>query len=353
MSSGSGEAPIKAGGGAAPIKTGGGEPVKAGGGEALICAEHLTKDFKMGKDTLRAVDGVCFELRRGETLGLVGESGCGKSTLGRLLVRLYRPTSGKMLYKGKSVAELGRRESFEYTKEVQMIFQQPYASLNPRMTIGETIKEGMRIHRLGGAREMDEKVGGLLSMVGLNAEHAGRFPYEFSGGMRQRAGIARALAVNPEFVVCDEPISALDASIQAQIINLLKRLQSELGLTYLFIAHDLSTVRYISDRIGVMYLGSIVEVADAEELNISPLHPYTQALISAVPIPDPARENERARIMLEGDVPSPINFGAGCKFAGRCKFAAGRCREEAPALRRLPGGHEIACHRAEDINALE
>ncbi|MDR1059703.1 MAG: ABC transporter ATP-binding protein, partial [Clostridiales bacterium] len=217
-------------------------------------------------------------------------------------------------------------------------------------TIGEIIKEGMRIHRLGGAKEMDEKVGGFLNMVGLNAEHASRFPYEFSGGMRQRAGIARALAVNPEFVVCDEPISALDVSIQAQIINLLKKLQSELNLTYLFIAHDLSTVRYISDRIGVMYLGSIVEAADAEELGINPLHPYTQALISAVPIPDPARENERARIMLEGDVPSPINFGAGCKFAGRCKFAAGMCREEAPALRRLPGGHEIACHRVEEIN---
>jgi oligopeptide transport system ATP-binding protein len=322
-------------------------------GEVFINTEHLTRDFKIGKDTLRAVDDVSFELTRGETFGLVGESGCGKSTLGRLLVRLYRPTSGKILYKGKSVADLSKRESFEYTKEVQMIFQQPYASLNPRMTIGEIIKEGMRIHRLGSAKEMNEKVNELLNMVGLNAEHANRFPYEFSGGMRQRAGIARALAVNPEFVVCDEPISALDVSIQAQIINLLKKLQSELNLTYLFIAHDLSTVRYISDHIGVMYLGSIVEVANAEELNINPLHPYTQALISAVPIPDPARENERVRITLEGDVPSPINFGAGCKFAGRCKFANDKCREEAPALRELPSGHAIACHRMEEINMVE
>lgn len=321
--------------------------------EVLFDIQHLKKSFKVERGTLKAVDDVSLQIRKGETFGLVGESGCGKSTLGRLLVRLYKTTDGKILYKGKSIADYNRKDSKTFTKQVQMIFQQPYASLNPRMTIGEIIKEGMKIHHLGSQQDMDDKMRELLEMVGLNADHAKRFPYEFSGGQRQRTGIARALAVNPEFVICDEPISALDVSIQAQIINLLKRLQTELNLTYLFIAHDLSMVRYISDRVGVMYLGSLVEVAAAEELYLSPLHPYTQALISAVPKPDPVEENERSRIVLEGDVPSPINFQQGCKFAGRCKYVTDRCREETPVLRELSNDHMIACHQVEELHYFE
>lgn len=321
--------------------------------EVLFDIQHLKKSFKVERGTLKAVDDVSLQIRKGETFGLVGESGCGKSTLGRLLVRLYKTTDGNILYKGKSIADYNRKDSKTFTKQVQMIFQQPYASLNPRMTIGEIIKEGMKIHHLGSQQDMDDRMHELLEMVGLNADHAKRFPYEFSGGQRQRTGIARALAVNPEFVICDEPISALDVSIQAQIINLLKRLQTELNLTYLFIAHDLSMVRYISDRVGVMYLGSLVEVAAAEELYLSPLHPYTQALISAVPKPDPVEENERSRIVLEGDVPSPINFQQGCKFAGRCKYVTDRCREETPVLRELPNDHLIACHQVEELHYFE
>ena len=321
--------------------------------EVLFDIQHLKKSFKVERGTLKAVDDVSLQIRKGETFGLVGESGCGKSTLGRLLVRLYKTTDGNILYKGKSIADFNRKDSKTFTKQVQMIFQQPYASLNPRMTIGEIIKEGMKIHHLGSPQDMDDRMRELLEMVGLNADHAKRFPYEFSGGQRQRTGIARALAVNPEFVICDEPISALDVSIQAQIINLLKRLQTELNLTYLFIAHDLSMVRYISDRVGVMYLGSIVEVAAAEELYLSPLHPYTQALISAVPKPDPVEENERSRIVLEGDVPSPINFQQGCKFAGRCKYVTDRCREETPVLRELSNDHMIACHQVEELHYFE
>ena len=321
--------------------------------EVLFDIQHLKKSFKVERGTLKAVDDVSLQIRKGETFGLVGESGCGKSTLGRLLVRLYKTTDGNILYKGKSIADFNRKDSKTFTKQVQMIFQQPYASLNPRMTIGEIIKEGMKIHHLGSPQDMDDRMRELLEMVGLNADHAKRFPYEFSGGQRQRTGIARALAVNPEFVICDEPISALDVSIQAQIINLLKRLQTELNLTYLFIAHDLSMVRYISDRVGVMYLGSLVEVAAAEELYLSPLHPYTQALISAVPKPDPVEENERSRIVLEGDVPSPINFQQGCKFAGRCKYVTDRCREETPVLRELSNDHMIACHQVEELHYFE
>ncbi len=321
--------------------------------EVLFDIQHLKKSFKVEKGTLKAVDDVSLQIRKGETFGLVGESGCGKSTLGRLLVRLYKTTDGNILYKGKSIADFNRKDSKTFTKQVQMIFQQPYASLNPRMTIGEIIKEGMKIHHLGSPQDMDDRMRELLEMVGLNADHAKRFPYEFSGGQRQRTGIARALAVNPEFVICDEPISALDVSIQAQIINLLKKLQTELNLTYLFIAHDLSMVRYISDRVGVMYLGSLVEVAAAEELYLSPLHPYTQALISAVPKPDPVEENERSRIVLDGDVPSPINFQQGCKFAGRCKYVTDRCREETPVLRELSNDHMIACHQVEELHYFE
>jgi oligopeptide transport system ATP-binding protein len=321
--------------------------------EALFDVRHLKKNFKVGKDTLTAVDDVSFQIRKGETFGLVGESGCGKSTLGRLLVRLYKPTEGQILYKEKSIADLNKKDAIVFAREVQMIFQSPYASLNPRMTIGEIIKEGMKIHHLGSPQDMENRVHELLEMVGLNADHAKRFPYEFSGGQRQRTGIARALAVDPELVICDEPISALDVSIQSQIINLLKRLQTELNLTYLFIAHDLSVVRYISDRVGVMYLGALVEVAEAEELYLNPLHPYTQALLSAVPIPDPAEESERSRIVLEGDVPSPIDFRGGCKFAGRCKYAEDKCREATPELRELPNGHMIACCRVDELHWSE
>ncbi|MGN0324955.1 MAG: ABC transporter ATP-binding protein [Lachnospiraceae bacterium] len=321
--------------------------------EILFDIQHLKKSFQVEGGELKAVDDVTFQIRKGEIFGLVGESGCGKSTLGRLLVRLYQPNSGEILYKGKSVLHLNRKDAKAYTKQVQMIFQQPYASLDPRMTIGEIIKEGMKIHHLGTPKEMDERVYELLDMVGLNPEHAKRFPYEFSGGQRQRTGIARALAVNPEFVVCDEPISALDVSIQAQIINLLKDLQSKLQLTFLFIAHDLSMVRYISDRVGVMYLGSLVELAPSEELYVNPLHPYTQALISAVPKPDPVQENERTRIVLEGDVPSPVDTPKGCRFAGRCKYATDRCRQERPEFRKISENHMIACHRVEELNCFE
>jgi oligopeptide transport system ATP-binding protein len=321
--------------------------------EVLFEIDHLEKQFKVSGGTLKAVDDVSFQIKKGETFGLVGESGCGKSTLGRLLVRLYEPTGGDIRFQGKSIRGLGRKEAKDYTFNVQMIFQESYASLNPRMTIGDIIKEGMRIHHMGSAQEMDDRMYELLDLVGLNQEHAQRFPYEFSGGQRQRAGIARALAVNPQFLVCDEPISALDVSIQAQIINLLKRLQKELNLTYLFIAHDLSAVRYVSDRVGVMYLGSLMEVADAEELYLNPLHPYTQALISAIPKPDPDEENSRTRIVLEGDVPSPIDVPKGCKFAGRCPHATEACRQETPKLRTLGKNHQVACLRAEEFFHFE
>lgn len=321
--------------------------------EVLFDIQHLQKQFKVSGGTLKAVDDVTFQIRKGETFGLVGESGCGKSTLGRLLVRLYAPTGGDIQYKGTSILGLRRKEAKDYAYQVQMIFQESYASLNPRMTIGDIIKEGMKIHHMGTPAEMDARMYELLDLVGLNHEHAQRFPYEFSGGQRQRAGIARALAVNPEFLVCDEPISALDVSIQAQIINLLKRLQKELSLTYLFIAHDLSAVRYVSDRVGVMYLGSLVEVADAEELYLNPLHPYTQALLSAIPKPDPDEENHRDRVVLTGDVPSPIDAPLGCKFASRCKYATDACRAERPKLRQLGHDHLVACLRADEFFHFE
>lgn len=319
-------------------------------GEVLFDIRHLKKSFQVADGELKAVNDVTFQIKKGEIFGLVGESGCGKSTLGRTLVRLYNPNGGEALYKGKSIANLKRKEAKSYTREVQMIFQQPYASLDPRMTIGDIIKEGMKIHHMGTKEQMDERMYQLMDLVGMNPEHERRFPYEFSGGQRQRAGIARALAVDPEFIVCDEPISALDVSIQAQIINLLKRLQGELGLTLLFIAHDLSMVRYISDRVGVMYLGSMVEIAEAEELYVNPLHPYTQALISAAPTPDPLEENVRERIVLEGDVPSPIDCPKGCPFAGRCHYATEKCKNEKPVLKEFPGGHQVACHRAEELH---
>ncbi|MBQ8935351.1 MAG: ABC transporter ATP-binding protein [Oscillospiraceae bacterium] len=317
--------------------------------EVLFDVKHLHKYFPVDGKALKAVDDVSFQIRRGETFGLVGESGCGKSTLGRVLARIYQPTDGEVTYKGKSIAGLNRKEAKNYAFHVQMIFQDPYASLNPRMTIADIIKEGMRIHHIGTEQEINDRMYQLLDLVGLNHEHAQRFPYEFSGGQRQRVGIARALAIDPEFIVCDEPISALDVSIQAQVINLLKKLQNKLGLTYLFIAHDLSMVRYISDRVGVMYLGSLVEVADAEELYLNPLHPYTQALLSAILEPDLDQKSRQERIVLEGDVPSPIHVPPGCKFAGRCKYATDACRQGIPQLQDLGNGHQVACFRSKEL----
>lgn len=321
--------------------------------EALLQLVHLKKNFPVSGGALKAVDDVSLTIYRGETFGLVGESGCGKSTLGRLLVRIYEPSEGDIRYQGKSVVKLKRKEAKDYTFHAQMIFQESYSSLNPRLTIGDSIKEGMRIHHMGTEEEMNQRMLELLEQVGLNQEHASRFPYEFSGGQRQRTGIARALAVNPEFVVCDEPISALDVSIQAQIMNLMKRLQKERGLTYLFISHDLSAVRYMSDRIGVMYLGSLVEIADAEELYINPVHPYTQALLSAILKPDPDLEKSQERIMLSGDVPSPINVGPGCKFASRCKYATEQCRTQTPQLVHFSARHAVACIRAQELSHFE
>lgn len=317
--------------------------------EILFEVQNLCKYFDVDGKQLKAVDGISFQVKKGETFGLVGESGCGKSTLGRTLVRVYEPTSGTVTYKGKSISNLKGKAVKEYTSSVQMIFQDPYASLDPRMTIGDIIKEGMKIHRIGSEQERTKRMYELLSLVGLNREHAQRFPYEFSGGQRQRAGIARALALNPEFIVCDEPVSALDVSIQAQIINLLKKLQKDLDLSYLFIAHDLSIVRYVSDRVGVMYLGSLIEVAKAEELYLNPIHPYTKGLIATIPVPDPHEENQREQELLEGDVPSPIGIGEGCKFAGRCKYATEECERKTPKLEEVGGDHQVACHRMDAL----
>lgn len=314
----------------------------------LIEIKELKKHFKLeGSQILKAVDGVTFDIYEGETLGVVGESGCGKTTLGRTLTVLYNKTSGEILYKGKNVNEISTKE---FTKKVQMIFQDPQASLNPRMTVGDIIAEGLDIHKLYKNRvERDEKVYSLIEKVGLNREHTNRFPHEFSGGQRQRIGIARALAINPEFIVCDEPISALDVSIQAQVVNLLKKLQNETGLTFMFIAHDLSMVKYISDRVAVMYLGDIVELAESDELYENPLHPYTMALMSAVPIADPEKEISKNRIKLTGDLPSPINPPEGCKFSTRCIYVQEKCRQERPKLREIQEKHFTACHFAEEI----
>ena len=317
--------------------------------EALLEVRNLTKSFGSGPETLWALDGVSFTIRRGETFGLVGESGCGKTTCGRTIVRLYEPDSGEILYRGKPISGQNRKEQKAYAGAVQMIFQDPYASLNPRMTIGDIIKEGMRIHRKGTEQHINDRMLELLGLVGLNREHASRFPYEFSGGQRQRAGIARALAVDPEFIVCDEPISALDVSIQAQIVNLLRQLQKELELTYLFIAHDLSMVRYISDRVGVMYLGHLVETASAEELYNVPVHPYTRALLSAIPDPVPSDRPICENSILQGDVPSPIGRSRGCRFAERCPYASDRCRNEQPAVEEIGPGHTVACLRWREL----
>ena len=293
--------------------------------------EDLCKYFPAGKKkVVKAVDGINLKIRKGETIGLVGESGCGKTTCGRTIIKLYEPTKGKILFEGKDVSKLHGKELLSFKKDVQVIFQDPYASLDPRMTIGEIISEGMHVHLKLSQKEMDERVTDLLNKVGLNAEYANRFAHELSGGQRQRVGIARALAVEPKFIMCDEPISALDVSIQAQVVNLLKRLQQQMGLSYLFITHDLSMVRQISNRIAVMYLGSLVEIADSEDIYIKNRHPYTKALLSAIPIADPTIERERKRILLQGDVPSPVNLPQGCNFCNRCPYATQLCKERKP-----------------------
>ena len=314
----------------------------------LLETKNLRKTFEIkGRGTLTAVNGVSLTLHEGETLGLVGESGCGKTTLGRTIVKLYQPDAGQILYQGRDIWQLGRKENLRYRKDVQMIYQDPYASLDPLSVVSTSIAEGLDIHGLYPGKARRERVLELLHMVGLNKEHANRFPHEFSGGQRQRIGIARALAVEPRLIVCDEPISALDVSIQAQVMNLLVRLQRDMGLSYLFITHDLSMVKAISDRIAVMYLGSIVELAPAATLYREHCHPYTEALLSAIPLPDPDVEATRRRILLKGDIPSPVNLGPGCPFASRCPHAKPICREQQPALKEVSPGHFAACHEAE------
>ncbi len=296
------------------------------------------------KAHVKAVDGLDFFVRKGETLGLVGESGCGKSTTGRTILQLYRPTAGEVYFKGNDLVKLKGEELRKMRRNMQMIFQDPYASLNPRMTVGDIIGEPLEVHNIAKGKEKKERVQDLLQIVGLNPYFVNRYPHEFSGGQRQRIGVARSLAVNPDFIVCDEPISALDVSIQAQIINLLEELQEKFHLTYLFIAHDLSVVRHISDRVAVMYLGKIVELTDRDSLYNNPQHPYTKALMSAVPIPDPVIEEKRERIILVGDVPSPVNPPSGCRFHTRCPLVIDRCKVEDPEFRDLGNLHFVACH---------
>lgn len=315
--------------------------------EKLLEIKNLQKHFKVDRNNvLRAVDGITFDIYKGETFGLVGESGCGKSTAGRTILRLYEATDGQVTFDGKNVhTKKSKRELKNFNRSMQMIFQDPYASLNPRMTVKDIIAEGLDIHGLvKNKQERTKRVNELLEVVGLNSDHGNRYPHEFSGGQRQRIGIARAISVDPDFIVADEPISALDVSIQAQVVNLLKRLQKERGLTYLFIAHDLSMVKHISDRVGVMYLGSMAEIATSDVLYDDPLHPYTQALLSAIPLADPKVERSRERIILEGDVPSPINPPSGCRFRTRCQFAMEVCSKVVPDFREHKTGHWVACH---------
>jgi oligopeptide transport system ATP-binding protein len=324
-------------------------------GENLVVVRDLCKYFPITAGVLQrhvgdvcAVDGIDFEIRRGETLGLVGESGSGKTTAGRVILRLTEATKGSVTFDGRELVGLSRGDLRPLRKEMQIIFQDPYASLNPRMTVGSIIREPLEIHGIARGKAADARVQELLRLVGLQPYHANRYPHEFSGGQRQRIGIARALAVDPKFIVCDEPVSALDVSIQAQVINLLQDLQQQLGLTYLFIAHDLSVVRHISNRVAVMYVGKIVEIADRDRLYDNPLHPYTQALLSAIPIPDPDVERRRKRIILSGDIPSPVSPPSGCRFHTRCPVAFDRCTLEVPAFNEYEPGHRAACHWVEE-----
>lgn len=321
------------------------------GSENILSVRNLKKYFPISrglfnKNTsfVKAVDDVSFDIKRGETMGLVGESGCGKTTCGRTILKLYEPTGGSIIFNGDNIEGLSEKEMLPYRRKMQIIFQDPYASLDPRMTVGDIIGESIDIHNIMRGSQRKERIQYLLDVVGLNADHINRYPHEFSGGQRQRIGIARALAVEPDFIVCDEPISALDVSIQAQVVNMLEDLQDNLGLTYLFIAHDLSMVKHISDRVGVMYLGKIVEIASSSELYTNPIHPYTKALLSAIPIPDPDEAHERRRIVLEGDVPSPIDPPPGCRFRGRCRYAKDICSDVTPELKDMGGGHMAACH---------
>jgi oligopeptide transport system ATP-binding protein len=315
--------------------------------DKLVRVRDLVKHFPVegSDDVVRAVDGVTFEIFRGETLGLVGESGCGKSTVGRCLLRLIEPTAGEIIFEGRDVVTMGKRELRELRREMQIVFQDPYASLNPRMKVGNIIAEPLVIHKIGNAKERRERAAELLGKVGLDPDYGNRYPHEFSGGQRQRIGVARTLALNPKLIVADEPVSALDVSVQAQVVNLFQDLQKEFGLTYLFISHGLAVVEHISTRVAVMYLGRIVEVADAAELYELPLHPYTKALLSAIPVPDPTKK--RTRIVLQGDVPTPINPPSGCRFRTRCPIAIDDCARIDPELREVSPGHSVACIRVE------
>ncbi|MBN6187812.1 ATP-binding cassette domain-containing protein [Aneurinibacillus sp. BA2021] len=315
------------------------------GATKLVEVKGLKRYFSLGKNQLlKAIDDVSFDIYEGETFGLVGESGCGKSTTGRTVIGLYPPTAGEVLYEGKNIHKLKGKERQRFTMQTQMIFQDPYASLNPRMVVADIVTESMEINGSYSRKERHERAHELLRMVGLNKEHANRFPHEFSGGQRQRIGIARALASDPRMIIADEPISALDVSVQAQVVNLMKRLQHERGLSYLFIAHDLAMVKHISDRIGVMYLGNLVELTTSDQLYKDPKHPYTRALLSAIPVPDPDVELSRERIIIEGDVPSPINPPAGCVFRTRCPAASAVCAEQKPIWQEVEAGHYVACH---------
>lgn len=314
--------------------------------EKLVEIKNLKKHFQLNsKSTLKAVDGLTFDIYKGEIFGLVGESGCGKSTTGRTIIQLYEPTEGEVIFNGNNISKKqSKKEVLEFKRKVQMIFQDPYASLNPRMSVREIISAGLTVHNLVPKKELNSYIAQLLETVGLNAEHANRYPHEFSGGQRQRIGIARAISLNPEFIIADEPISALDVSIQAQIVNLMKDLQLSHNLTMLFIAHDLSMVKHISDRVGVMYLGHMMELAPTTDLHQKPLHPYTEALLSAIPLPNPKLERKRERIILKGDVPSPISPPSGCPFRTRCPKVMGICSEVVPEWKEMRDNHWVACH---------